>query len=253
MSENDARQALASAVVYAGLREALSSSSTVELSVSAGQLWRVRLDDVALVVLTLSEPVDSAVEVLVVTVSATPPPDSAVATVLLPSDVLRRAVAWSGVRDRLPLRTFDTRLEASEPLRTDAENLRRADVPDVDRLDPGALLQAELQDELAALATSPGLPVRDETGVALKDKLPGDGAGKLQLLREALDVPQHEAMALLRGTKDLTSEDAAVVETSFGLDAGTLTATAGFRRDVVVELDQPRHKAAIVELSQRRG
>ena len=250
MSENDARQALASAAVSPRLRDVLAAPATDPV-IAAGQLWRIRIDDTAALVLTVSAVDGINVDVAAVTVASESPADSAIRTLRVPTRVLRQAIAWPSVRRTVPLRAFDVLLDAGEHLAGTARELLRAEPGEVDPLDPGLLLHAELDDDLEQMAASPALPVDKATG-ALKDHLPGDGASQLRAVRGTLGVAQHEAMALLRGTRSLSPDQAAALEAAFRLDAGALEVTDGFARDVVVELDQPRHKAVIVALAERR-
>lgn len=250
MSEYDARQVLASATVSPGLREALANRASLPV-VGVDQLWRIRIDDAPMLVLTLFAADAGEVAVGAVTAAAAPPAGSDVVTLPVPTQVLRQALVWPGAQRNIPLRAFDVVLDAGGHLTGTAEKVQRAVQAEPDRLDPGLLLQAELTDDLDRIAESPALPVRQDTA-ALKDRLPGTGASQLAAVRTALGVAQPEAMALLRGSRSLSAEQAAAVETAFGLDAGSLAVAEGFPSDVVTELDQPRHKAVIVALASHR-
>lgn len=250
MSEYDVRQALASATVSPGLHGALANRAIVPV-VGADQLWRIRIDDAAMLVLALSAVDAGQVLAAAVTVSTAPPADSGVVTLPVPTEVLRQALVWPGVQRSVPLRAFDVSLDDGGHLTGTAATVRRAVQVDPDPLDPGLLLQAELHDDLDRIAASPGLPVWQDTAV-LKNRLPGTGASQLAAVQAALGVGQAQAMALLRGTLSLSAEQAAAVEEAFGLDPDSLAVAEGYRPDVVAELDQPRHKAVIVALASHR-
>lgn len=250
MSEYDARQALASATVSPGLHQALANRASVPV-VGPDQLWRIRIDDTAMLVLTLSATDTGQMLVTAVTISTAPPADSDVVTLPVPTGVLRHARAWPGVQRSVPLRAFDVALDTGGHLSGTAATVQRAVQVAPDPLDPGLLLQAELTDDLDRIAASPGLPFQQDTA-ALKDRLPGTSASQLAAVQAALGIGQAQAMALLRGTRSLSAEQAAAVEAAFGLDAGSLAMAEGYPSDVVAELEQPRHKAVIVALASHR-
>lgn len=239
--DRDIRALLAAAHTSAGLLAALTTGAAPD-ETGAGQLWRAVWGARALLVLALDSTSDGWLDAVAVTVDPGVPQGSRATVTPATFENLATATVWNGARARIHGRVLDTFVEDSDASRAVAAAVRSTDTSeDLDPFDPAADLLAALQDELDALTEAQGLPISTTDDTAqLRNLLPGDGAAKITTVMKVLDAPQANAMDLLRGQRHLTHEQASALETSYGLDPGTLPSEGGFPASFVTELEHPR-------------
>jgi len=234
------------------LRTALTHH-TVPEELRPGQLWRATWEDTSLLVLIVSHFHDGAGQAVVATIGEEPPTDSQVPVVTFKADTARSVTAWISLQQVLHQRVLEVLIEDSRTSRSAATELWANQVKRlIDVFDPGALLEAELRDELNVLALAPGLRVASEHPRALKDLLPGDGGSRLQAVRDLLGVTQNDAMELLRGRNGLTEQQARILEQGLALPHGVLPTAGGLPNDVVMELEHPRWRPQLRALAFKK-
>lgn len=248
MMSDALRKLLSEMTVPAALTAALDATDMPE-AIDPGQVWRVRWDDRALLVL-LTAVTDHAVTGACVTLTEQTPTGSQVPVLPFASEVLPGAVVWPGTNTELPRRVLERLLERSEATVAVAAEVEVTQNAEVDIFDEGLEIQARLMDELLDLAGAPELPVQDDSTSTLGEKLGGDARASLQLLVDVLGVPQNVALALYRGKEEPTPE-----QTTTLVSAGLLAEAPdmAFPSAIVIELDQPWHKAAVLAKAAEHG
>ena len=242
------RKLLSEMTVPAGLTAALSAADVPE-SIEPGQVWRVRWDDQAALVL-LTAVTEHAVTAASVTLVEQPPTGSQVPVLHFVSEALPGATVWPGTRTELPLRVLERLLERSEDTSLIAAQVEKAQDAEIDVFDEGLDVLARLTDELLDLAGVPELPVQGESTSTLREQLGNDTKGNLELLQELLGVPLSAALALHQGKEQLMPEQTAAL-----VSAGVLTKVPdlAFPSEYVVELGQPRFKSIVLAKAAERG
>ena len=215
--------------------------------VAAGQLWRAQIHGTAVLVLIVSEFTQGSGETVVATPGETPPVDSDIDYLLERTDVFRRLTLWPILRGQLHQRVLDKLIEHSDTTtRLSAMLASRetaAEAP-VHAHDPGAELIAELRDQFEALQAAPAVPRREASPPRLADLLPGDARTQLTAVMDLLAVPQHQAMELLRGQRELSDEQARALERRYELTTGGLPTAQGIQEDLALEVEHPRWREA---------
>jgi len=174
------------------------------------------------------------------------------------------ATVWAGLTSLIPIRVLDRPVDQwSEDLvrwTTHTAQGRPGSIPPGTRqgraiqseLDPAALLQAELADDLESLRQAPGLPVAppDSTPCDLVSLL-GTNLD-LASLCSSLDLRQPEVMKLLRGKTPLTPDQIEVVAQVTGLSSERIANTV--RRlplELVINVEHPRWRPIWVQRAHR--
>ncbi|MFB9905367.1 hypothetical protein [Allokutzneria oryzae] len=233
--------------------------------IEPGQLWRARWDEDRALVLVLS--VEDR-DVIAAPVTLDPPAEDDLCLVV---DGARTvfgvpATLWAGLTGPIPIRVLDRPVDAWEqdvvhwaatavPTPSDVvpPGTRRGTAV-TSALEPAADVRAELEDTLERLRLAPALPVvkPGDAPITLASLL-GKGP-KIELLRSALGLPQHEVMKLLSGTRPLTPDLAAVVAAETGLSTEDVTkAVLALPHELVAEVEHPRWRPTWTELAERDG
>jgi hypothetical protein len=244
-----------------GLRERFGELAEIEID--AGQVWRACWDEVSVLVLVLA--VEDR-DLLVAPVTIEPPAEDDRCMVLEGSFTAFgvAATVWAGLTCIVPIRVLDCPVDQwSEDLirwTTHTAQGRPHPVPPGTRqgraiqseLDPAALLQAELADDLESLSQAPGLPV-DTPGSTPRDLASLLGTSlDLSLLCSSLGLPQAEVMKLLRGKIPLTPDQVEVVARVTGLSSEKIAGTV--RRlplGLVILAEHPRWRPTWARRAQR--
>ncbi|WP_143261858.1 hypothetical protein [Allokutzneria sp. NRRL B-24872] len=233
--------------------------------IETGQLWRARWDGDRVLVLILSV---EGRDVIGAPVTLDPPAEDDLCLVV---DESRNgsgvpATLWAGLTGPVPIRVLDQPVEqwgqdivhwAATAVPVPAEEVppgtRRGRAID-SALEPAAEVRAELDDTLDRLRLAPALPVvkPGDAPITLAALL-GKGP-KIDLLRSALGLPQHEVMKLLSGTRPLTPDLAAVVAAETGLSTEDVTqAVLALPPELVSEVEHPRWRTTWTDLAGRDG
>lgn len=252
MSGHDERLAaeLSSYQTPTELREALAAAARPD--VHPGQVWRARVPGTSTIVVITGDFVAGSGDVVVATPGQLPPADSDVAHHVVTTTMFRSLTLWPTIRGTLHHRALDILIEHSDITTELARRFRSlpdATTSTVNLFDSGAVLIAELRDDLDRLTSAPAVPVRTATPPPLAPLLPGTASERLALLVTALAVNQHEAMELYRDRRTLTEQQARTLEAAIGADPGTLPSSAGVDPAVALEIEHPRWRAA----SRRRA
>lgn len=245
-----------------GLRERFGELAEVEIE--AGQVWRARWDEVSVLVLVVAA---EDRDVLAAPVTIDPPAEDARSVVLEGSFTAFgvEATVWAGLTSIIPIRVLDrpldqwsedlvrwaTRTTQGQPIATPPGTRQGGAIQS--ELDPAALLQAELADDLESLRQAPGLPV-DIPGATHRDLASLLGSNlDLASLCSALNLPQPEVMKLLRGQTPLVPEQIDNVARVTGLSSEEIASTArGLPFRLVVTVEHPRWRPTWAQHAQRR-
>ncbi len=255
MSEHDDRLSAALGAYRAPEPLLAALDRAQQLDIVTGQLWRARTDGAALVVLVLTDFVSGTGEVVVATPGEAPPEGSSADHLVEITRVFRSLTVWPGLRGPLNQRVLDVMLEhsaASTALATSVRSGRLSTEP-LEVTDPGVELVAELHDDFEALQHARAVPVRSADAPALAAQLPGDPREQLTALMQLLAVPQHLAMDLLRGRRELTSDQARTLEQGLELSSGSLPQPDGVELALAVEVEHPRWREAARQRAAQRG
>lgn len=234
-----------------------------EIEIDAGEVWRAHWDEVSVLVLVLA--VEDR-DVLVAPVTIDPPAEDDRCVVLERSFTALgvEATVWAGLTCLVPIRVLDRPVDQwSEDLvrwTTHKAQGQQTSLPPGTRqgraiqseLDPAALLQAELADDLESLSQAPGLPV--DTPGATPCGLASLLETNLDLasLCSSLGLPQPEVMKLLRGKIPLTPDQIEVVARVTGLSSEQIAGTV--RRlplGLVIQVEHPRWRPTWMRRAQR--
>lgn len=244
-----------------GLRERFGAPTEIEID--AGQVWRARWDEVSVLVLVLA--VEDR-DVLAAPVTIDPPAEDDHSVVLASSFIAFdvEATVWAGLTCLLPIRVLDRPMdEWSEDLvrwATHTAQRRPSATPAGTRqghaiqseLDPAALLQAELVDDLELLSQAPSLPV-DTPDATPRDLASFLGTNlDLGSLCSSLGLGQPQVMRLLRGKTPLAPDQIEIVARATGLSSREISATV--RRlplGLVVKMEHPRWRHTWAQRAQR--
>lgn len=244
-----------------GLRERFGEPAEIEIDV--GQVWRARWDEVSVLVLVLA--IEDR-DILAAPVTIDPSAEDDRSLVLEGSSTAFgvEATVWAGLASTVPIRVLDRPVDKwSEDLvrwTTHTAQGQPSAIPPGTRqgraiqseLDPAALLQAELSDDLDLLSQAPGLPV-DTPGATPRDLASLLGANpNLALLCSSLGLPQPEIIKLLRGKALLTQDQIEVVAVVTGLSCEEIASTV--RRlplGLVVQGEHPRWRPTWARRAQR--
>ncbi len=177
------------------------------------------------------------------------------------------AVVWGDLLRTVPVRVLDQVLDTWQPdivswAESSAEEQR--DVPPAGArlghepasvFEDAAALRAELEDEMDALCEAPGLISADESKPATGD-LAGLLRDRLDLaqLTAALDRPQSQVMAILRGKMPLGAEDIARIAEATGLPQEQVAASVRtLPHSLVEKVEHPRWRPAVRLLAQQEA
>jgi hypothetical protein len=235
-----------------GLRARLSAQMTI----TSGQVWRARWDDVIVLVLVL-DVMDREVRAVPVTID---PPVEDEHCLVLSEDAATvfgvEVTAWAGMVGGIPVRVLDQPIDAWDDALVqgvrDAAASRAVSVPPSTRrgkpirseLDPAAALRAHLTDDLDSLRNAPSLPAETPgiTTPTLAELLGPEL--DLAALCTALGLPQPQVMTLLRGKAVLTPDQVDTVARATGLSVEQINGT--FRPlplAQVVRMEHPRWRS----------
>ncbi len=231
--------------------------------VAAGQLWRATWADASVLVLIvgLADDPQGRPDALACPVTSAAN-DSAEASLPATAGLCDQVqlhdgdshLLWHTLTTRLPFAVLDICLDEAA---VEAHQLRRAEparTPQarhelLEQLDPFAPYideLAQLLDDLEQLEAAPRLQARtdmdDEPSLAAT--LSGTGAQKIRTLMQVLGVNQADAMAVLRGSRPLSDEDADRLAAHLPAGAAT-TRSAGFPTRLVATLEEPRWRDAV--------
>lgn len=238
-----------------------------DYEVGRGQVWRAAWDDVSLLV-TVTKIEDTEVDVIPLTLE---PISNDRCLVLAPSLTVFgvEATLWMDLESTIPLRVFDEVIdEWSEDVMTAIASagsstykpptgIRRGE-PVETEFDYSLSVRAEVEDDLAALRSSPALPteVEEQPPVPTLADVLGKGADFPALVSalSPLGLRQPEVMNLLRGKRPMTPEVVDVVATVTSMDRDLVAETVQpLPAEFVTEVDHPRWRTVWQERAQRDG
>lgn len=255
-----------------GLRDAVLDAAVPPPS--AGQLWRAEDGSAALLGLLISVRTgeDRLPDALLCPVRLDVE-DTSGSGVVVASSVLGDAEArlWPGLARWVPLAVLDHLLDDGQELLAAAAQIEKAasaaaDDPasafalldTVDVFSGAAQALAQAADDMSDLASSPRLAVTatgtQTTGAtgSLMEALPGRGADKIRTLTHVLGVSAADALAVLRGRRPLTEEEADQVRRHLGLGAQDVRHD-GFPLALAAELEQPRWRRPLLQTAPTAG
>lgn len=255
-----------------GLRDAVLDAAVPPPS--AGQLWRAEDGSAALLGLLISVRTGEGRLPDVLLCPLTLDVDDASGSgVVVISSVLGDAGVrlWPDLAHWLPLAVLDHLLDDGQELVAAAARTEQAASAAAN--DPGsatALLDtvhvfsgaaqalAQVADDVSALASSPRLAVaatdtqENRSAGSLMQTLPGGGADKIRTLTDVLGVSGADALAVLRGRRPLTEEEADQVRRHLGLGAQDVQHD-GFPLALAAELEQPRWRRPLLQTAPTAG
>ncbi|MFE4828113.1 hypothetical protein [Streptomyces sp. NPDC056672] len=236
-----------------------------EMQVSVGQVWRARWEETSLLVLVLAI---AAREVHAVPVTIDPPGEDAASLVV---DGARTAfgvesTVWAGLAGPVPLRVLDRVVDAweSDLVTWAAETAvgepspvppgARQGVIPMSVFDVSEEVRAELEDDLEALRSAPGLPAATGTEKVAALAALLSGPPDLPALGTALGVPQPEVMRILRGLVPLKPEQVEAVAGVTGLPVDAVAKTVRpLPAALVAAVEHPRWRETWIRRAQRSG
>ena len=237
------REALAAATLPAPVRRAWNAPPPTP---TPGQIWRARWGPLTQLLVILEAP-SRSVRAAPVTLDVDAADDSAVTLPSSGSELGVPLVVWLGDATSLSLRVLDHFLGA---LAITSQSLLKADRgrPVLSPADERLVHRARLQDSLEVLLAARWAP---EGNGNLKALL---GTSDPKRLARVLNVPDRVVIALRRGTRPLTPEQAerltSVVHQPI---EALLAANPPLPEDLVADLDHPAYRAKVVALAQQRG
>jgi hypothetical protein len=236
---NLAKQAAAPQLTETALAKRLGPRST--WSPAVGQLWRAALDEVTTLVMLLDVGLES-VTVVPVTIEPIVAPTDAV--VVGGSAVGLPITIWADLRRSLPVAVLDRPIDdlgfaALQQVQA-AVARSREQLPALAETND---MRAELDDDLAALATATGAApsIADPTPLPAGIDLDAVDPEALEAVAERLEVALPVVLDLIDGKRRPTAEEASVLREALGGLPETKTPPAG----LVVELAQPRWRGLV--------
>lgn len=208
-----------------------------------GQVWRARWGDHRCLVMIVDAPVRAA-RIVALTTDVAEADDTAVVLPAGENDLGVSLVAWVGDMAVVPLRVLD-RFVGGVLSSLDEHSVRGHVVLSVS--DDRVVLRARLQDTLHMFEQARWAP--EQTG-SLADLL---GDTDRRSLAGLLDVAPREAIALLRGQRALTIEQAQFVASHVGRGLDDVLATNPVLPEALVaDLDLPKYRAQVGSLASLR-
>ena len=213
---------------------------------AVGQVWRARWGAVAEMLVILDAPARS-VRAAPVTLDPDLADDSSAIVPADSSDLAAPLVVWLGQATSLPVRVLDRFMGAVHVDLRHPTGLGRGR-PILTAADDRAVDRARRQDALDVFVQARWAP----EGSGNLAHLLGD-AGPRQLAA-ALGVLPREAIALYRGQRPLSPEQAGRLAPAVGRTVEEiLAANPSLPDDLVDDLDLPEYRAQVVAVAERRG
>ncbi|MFI7679388.1 hypothetical protein [Actinophytocola sp. NPDC049390] len=237
------RGALAAAALPPALRQ---TWATPPPDPTSGQLWRARWGAVTQLLLVLESAAQS-VRAAPVTSDPDMADDSAGILAEGASDLSIPLVVWLDDAASVPLRVLDRFVGALAEQHRRVQDVPRGR-PIVSDVDERAVQRARGQDAMDVFVSARWAP--EGTGT-LKEIL---GKADRSRLSAVLALPDRQVIALLRGRKGVTPDQAERLAPVVGESAEVLLASnPPLPEDLVADLDLPVYRAMVNALAKRRG
>jgi plasmid maintenance system antidote protein VapI len=221
-----------------------------------GQLWRARWDDVVELVLLLAVG-DADVAAAPISLDDRYADEDTVILQRMQTSLATTVAVWTGLARRLPMCVLDRLLGMVDVDVTDSAWIDSAVSAGATRgraavgpLDAVNHVRARIGDSIGSLAEATWAP----SGTGALGKLLASTSVNPQQLVDLLDVKPQTALAMCRGQRAATPEQAEKLAPVLKMpDQAVLEANPAPPRGLVQRMSRPRRRAQVNQLATRRG